>query len=196
MSLVNLASGGLDSTLVSAMAKREEVDVYPLFINYGQRSARREWEACQHVHKTLHLRDPVSMDISGFGHVIQSGLTSTHLDVREDAFTPGRNLMFLLMGCAYAFQVGADVVSIGLLSERSSFFPDQKGGFLQLAEQAISSSLGRGISIIAPLFEFTKADVVALAHEYGIVDTYSCHGGGQPCGRCISCLEFETMEGG
>ena len=47
MSLVTLTSGGLDSTLMVVLAKEEAVDQYPLFINYGQRSLKREWQACQ-----------------------------------------------------------------------------------------------------------------------------------------------------
>ncbi|WP_457306864.1 7-cyano-7-deazaguanine synthase [Polaromonas sp. P5_E6] len=47
--------------------------------------------------------------------------------------------------------------------------------------------------MIAPLSEFSKADVVSLANEKGIVGTYSCHmGGNLPCGSCISCLEFSN----
>ena len=44
MSFVNLVSGGLDSTLVGVMAKEEGVEHFPLFIDYGQRAARKEWE--------------------------------------------------------------------------------------------------------------------------------------------------------
>ena len=75
MSLVNLASGGLDSTLVGVMAKEEGIEVFPLFIDYGQRAAAREWEACMRVHRQLGLPEPTRMDVSGFGRVIISGLT-------------------------------------------------------------------------------------------------------------------------
>jgi len=42
---------------------------------------------------------------------------------------PGRNMMFLLIGGAYAYQVGAAAVAIGLLNEASSIFPDQTKDF-------------------------------------------------------------------
>lgn len=197
MSLVNLVSGGLDSTLIGVMAREEGVEVYPLFIDYGQRAARKEWDTCQRVHAQLRLPTPTRMDVSGFGRVIHSGLTSTSLDVKEDAFTPGRNLMFLLMGSAYAYQVGAPTVSIGLLAERFSLFPDQRSEFLAQAERAIEAALGRRIRVVTPLAEFSKADVIKLAQEKGISGTYSCHvGGGEPCGHCISCLEFGLGKGG
>lgn len=197
MSLVNLVSGGLDSTLVGVLAKEEGVDVYPLFIDYGQRARQKEWETCQRVHAQLGLPTPTRMDLSGFGRVIRSGLTSEELDVKTDAFTPGRNLMFLLMGSAYAYQVGASTVSTGLLAERFSLFPDQRLDFIKQAELTIEVALRRRINVVMPLGDFSKADVVRLAQEKGIGGTYSCHAGGsQPCGQCISCLEFGFGTGG
>lgn len=191
VSFVNMVSGGLDSTLIGAMAKEEGVEHYPLFIDYGQRAAYREWEACKSVHTALGLPKPTRMDLSGFGSVVVSGLTSKKLDVKDNAFTPGRNLMFLLMGSAYAYQQNVSSVAIGLLAEEFSLFPDQQLQFVVQAQTAIAAALGRQIKILTPLIEFGKADVVRLAQDKGIVNTYSCHtGNAQPCRRCIACLEF------
>jgi 7-cyano-7-deazaguanine synthase len=114
------------------------------------------------------------------------------MDVKKDAFTPGRNLMFLLMGSSYAYQVGASSVAIGLLAEQFSLFPDQQQSFIVQAEQTISAAMGRSIKVLTPLMDFGKADVVQLAFEKDINGTYSCHTGkAQPCGACIACLEFK-----
>lgn len=192
MSLVNLVSGGLDSTLVSVMAREEGIENFPLFIDYGQRAGRKEWETCKAVYQALDLPAPTRMDLSGFGRVIISGLTSESRDVKDDAFTPGRNLMFLLMGSAYAYQCGVSSVAIGLLAEELSLFPDQQLQFIAQAEAAIAAAMGRNIEVLTPLIEFGKSDVVALAKAKGIAGTYSCHTGNpEPCGRCIACLEFQ-----
>jgi 7-cyano-7-deazaguanine synthase len=178
------------------MAKESGVAHFPLFIDYGQRAAQREWLTCQAVHQSLRLPVPVRMDLSGFGQVIASGLTREELPVKEEAFTPGRNFLFLLMGSSYAYQVGASSVAIGLLAEQFSIFPDQRRGFLSQAESAISTAMGRDISILTPLMDFGKADVVQLAEAKGISGTYSCHtGNSEPCGRCIACLEFQFEKG-
>ncbi|MHB0986718.1 MAG: 7-cyano-7-deazaguanine synthase [Sulfuricella sp.] len=196
MSFVNLVSGGLDSTLIGVMAKNDNIEHSPLFIDYGQRAASKEWKTCVAVHKQLDLPEPTKMDLSGFGRVIVSGLTSSNLDVKKDAFTPGRNLMFLLMGSAYAYQLGVSSVAIGLLSEQFSLFPDQRSQFIAQAESTIETAMGRRIKILTPLFDFGKADVVKLAQEKGISGTYSCHtGDAQPCGHCISCSEFQFNKG-
>ena len=195
MSFVNLVSGGLDSTLIAVMAKEDGIEHFPLFIDYGQRAARKEWETCKVVHDTLALPAPTRMDLSGFGGVIASGLTREELNVKDDAFTPGRNLMFLLMGSAYAYQRGASSVAIGLLAEKFSLFPDQKPQFVVQAESTISAAMGRQIKVLTPLIEFGKADVVRLAQAKGITGTYSCHtGNSEPCGQCIACLEFQFDE--
>lgn len=191
MGLVNLVSGGLDSTLVGVLAKEKGIEQFPLFIDYGQRAAKKEWATCEAVHRSLGLPIPQKMDLSGFGQVITSGLTSDALDVKQDAFTPGRNMMFLLMGSAYAYQLGVSMVSIGLLSEQFSLFPDQRALFIAKAESVIELAMGLPIKIVTPLFDFSKEDVVRLADNKGVSGTYSCHvGGDQPCGHCIACLEF------
>ncbi len=193
MSFINLVSGGLDSTLIGVMAREDGIRHHPLFIDYGQRAAHMEWETCKTVHKDLRLPEPTRMDLSGFGRVIASGLTCDRLNVKDDAFTPGRNLMFLLMGSAYAYQLGASSVAIGLLSEKLSLFPDQRTSFLAQAESAIAAAMGRQIKVLTPLIEFGKTDVVRLAKMKGIIGTYSCHtGDSAPCGRCIACLEYQS----
>lgn len=195
MSIVNLVSGGLDSTLVARLMQEEGIPQFPLFIDYGQRAATREWETCLSVHHQLGLPTPIRMDLSGYGKVIASGLTRESLDIKSAAFTPGRNLMFLLMGSAYAYQVGASSIAIGLLAEKFSLFPDQRSDFLASSEATLATALGYNIKIITPLFEFSKADVVELAKHKGISGTYSCHaGGGASCGVCISCLEFSNTK--
>lgn len=168
MSMVSLVSGGLDSTLIGVMIREQGIDNYPLFIDYGQRAAVTEWTTCQAMHEQLELPKPLRMDLSGFGKVIISGLTSDSLHIKEDAFTPTRNLLFLVVGAAYAFQVGANAVSIGFLSEEFSLFPDQTQAFIGKAEDVIHTALGRYIKVSAPLSAFSKADVVELAREKGI----------------------------
>jgi len=195
MSIVTLVSGGLDSTLVARLAKEEGVRQHPLFIDYGQRSRECELAACEHAMAALGIDPPRIANLSGYGALIRSGLTDTSLHVLNDAFTPGRNMLFLLTAAAYAYQVVADAVSIGLLHEDTSLFPDQTSDFLREAEGLIARCMGRRIKVLAPLAQFHKQDVVALARAKGITHTYSCHLGGiEPCGACIACNEFKFEE--
>jgi 7-cyano-7-deazaguanine synthase len=196
MSIVTLVSGGLDSTLMAKIAQEEGLNQYLLFINYGQRSRDQEWAACCKAMTDLNLPPPVEMDLSGFGTLIRSGLTDPNLRIIEDAFTPGRNMLFLLAAAAYAYQKNADAISIGLLHESSSLFPDQTSKFIDDAEKMLDRCMGKRIKVLAPLASFKKAEVIILAEQKGIQSTYSCHMGEETaCGNCIACNEFK-IEGG
>ncbi len=198
MSIVTLVSGGLDSTLMALLVKEEKIEQFPLFIDYGQICREQELKACNIVHKNLGLPTPVIMNVSGFGTLISSGLTDPSKRVNEDAFLPGRNLLFLLVGSAYAYQTNSNAVAIALLSEKNCIFPDQTNTFISRAQEIIDLALGRDIKIIAPLMQFSKAEVLRLAAKKGISDTYSCHSGTEtPCGKCVSCIERnDAMKGG
>jgi 7-cyano-7-deazaguanine synthase len=117
--------------------------------------------------------------------------------INEDAFLPGRNLLLILCGAAYAYKVKADGVAIGLLHPKNRLFPDQTREFLNQCEIIIEAAMGKRISVIAPLMQFTKADVLKLARFREVRDTYSCHAGGDiPCGKCVSCMEIENAKEG
>lgn len=197
MSVVPLVSGGLDSMLMALLADEEGLEQHPLFIDYGQRSARIEWQACRRVLSENGLPRPRRMRLQGFGELVPSGLTWLSRRLNEDAFLPGRNTLFLLAGTAYAYGLNADAVMIGLLNEESHLFGDQTAGYLEHAEAFLSIAVGRRIALVAPLMHLTKADVLDMVRAKGLKGTYSCHSGKlRACGRCVSCLEIKHSRGG
>jgi 7-cyano-7-deazaguanine synthase len=196
MSQVVLVSGGLDSTVMTILAREADVEVRPLFVDYGQRAVDEEWKACRAVFRRHKLPMPIRMDIPGFGARIPSGLTSKRMDVVADVYLPGRNLLLLLAGAAYAARVQATGVAIGLLDERQRLFEDQSVDFLERAEALLRTATAREISVRAPLIALSKRAVLELAAARGVRGTYSCHAGmKRPCGRCVSCRERQTAEG-
>ena len=197
MGIVTMVSGGIDSTLMSLLAYEEGIPLFPLFIDYGQMAADREWKACQLVHRQLGLPSVTHMDLSGFGRTVPSGITDSNLRINEDAFLPGRNLLFVLSGAAHAYKVQANSVALGLLNPSDHLFPDQTEEFTEQCERIIETTLGTNISVITPLFRFSKLDVITMAENRGIKDTYSCHAGGKdPCGVCIACIEIQNARNG
>lgn len=196
MSIVALTSGGLDSTLMAVLASEEGLEVHPLFINYGQLAKQREFAACTAAFRKLDLPEVKEVNLSGFGDLIHCGLTDPNYHIKEQAFLPGRNMLFLLVGASYAYQVGATGVAIGLLNETWSIFPDQTRDFISQAQETLSLAMDWPIQIIAPLMDCNKEEVVALAEEKGISSTYSCHAGTEvPCGNCIACQEYQYGQG-
>lgn len=193
MGIVTLVSGGVDSMLMSLFAHEEGIALFPLFVDYGQLGVSKEWEACRQLHEQFGLPEVTYMDLSGFGKIIPSGITDPQLRINEDAFLPGRNLLFVLAGAAYALKVQADSVAIGLLYQSDHVFPDQDEKFIERCEEVIETAMGKHINVIAPLIEFSKTDVLTMAHARGLENTYSCHAGGdRPCGVCIACVEIDN----
>ncbi len=191
MKVVPLVSGGADSSLMSLLLRDGGYSQTPLFVNYGQRAVMQEWKACEAHHRRFDLPIPTRVELSDYGNLIPSGLTNPRLDLVKDAFLPGRNMLFLLAGASYARVTGAEAVAIGLLNEETHIFPDQTSSFLEAVETTLTLAIDKKIKIIAPLQDFYKRDVIALAADYGIIGTYSCHKGEDaPCGKCIACGEF------
>lgn len=195
MSIVTLVSGGLDSTVMSVLAQEDGIMQFPLFIDYGQLGRDRELAACLANFAKNGLPVPMIANIAGYGGLLSSGLTDPKKRIFEDAFLPCRNLMFVTLGAAYAFQCGASAVAIGLLDEAFSLFPDQTRSFMSEAETLLSKGLGRSMKLLTPLMSFSKADVVVIAKSKGIANTYSCHAGTVvPCGVCVACREYIGLE--
>ena len=195
MSIVTLVSGGYDSTLMSLLAHEEGIELFPLFVEYGQRGASKEWEACQQIHIRHGLPKVAYMDLSGFGEIISIGLASKSWDPSKDAFVPGRNLLLALVGAAYALCVRANGVALGLISPGETSFPDQTPEFVARCEHVIKVALGKRIAVIAPLIQFSKRDVIELIRQRGVEGTYSCYAGTDvPCGRCMSCTDIAKAE--
>ncbi|HBH78894.1 MAG TPA: 7-cyano-7-deazaguanine synthase [Nitrospira sp.] len=195
MSIVTLVSGGLDSTVMAVLAQEEGLTQFPLFIDYGQLGRDKEFQACQMNFKRYGLPEPKVAALNGYGSLLSSGLTDSKKHIYKEAFLPCRNLMFLTVGAAYAFQCGATAVGIGLLDEAFSLFPDQTKSFLADAEALLSKALGKSIRVITPLITFSKADVLKIAKAKSITQTYSCHAGtDSPCGQCVACREYIGLE--
>lgn len=188
---VCLASGGLDSTLCLHLLRDRGLNALPVYVNYGQRNHKREWGALEAACAFYKFPKPIHFEFPSFGSIIKSGLTDPTLRVNEDAFTPTRNLLFLVLGAAVASSKGIANIVVGLLAERTTIFPDQSDKFLRAAEEAFTESLGVQMHIHCPLRDMTKQDVVKLAGSKGISGFYSCHSGTEtPCGKCIACLEY------
>lgn len=193
MSIVLLASGGIDSGVIGAQAVNSGIEVWPVFVDYGQRAAEAEWQACQRLSEALSLHEPVFIDLGGFGAAIPSGLTRTgdDWDIFEDAYLPGRNLLLIVAGAAYAQRIGVSVLAIGLLDESYAWFPDQTREFVEKAQEVVKIAIDPELDIVAPLMSLNKSDVLELARQMDIPEPYSCHGGRpEPCGKCIACREI------
>ena len=190
MKIVCLLSGGIDSTILLFRLIKNEHDVLPLFVNYGQKATKKELEAATKACKLLKLKLNV-VDISGLSS-ISSGLTNAKISPIKNPVFPNRNLILLSIASAFAANQSCHVIAIGITE--GSDFADQTKKFVKDAELALSH--GRKITILYPLIKLNKLEVVRLAKENNIpLDfTYSCYcGTNVPCKKCLSCRDREKV---
>lgn len=190
MKIVCLLSGGIDSTTLFFRLRKNEHELIPLLVNYGQKAFKKEFEAVQHICEISEL-SPNIIDISGLSS-ISSGLTNNNESPIDNPIFPNRNLILLSVAAAFAENQSCQVIAIGLIGDSS--FADQTKDFVRDAEVALSH--GHSITILAPMIELNKLEVVRLAKENNIsLDfTYSCYfGGNEHCGKCLSCIDRKKV---
>jgi 7-cyano-7-deazaguanine synthase len=199
---VVLVSGGLDSTTVLAIARREGLVCHAVSFDYGQRH-RVELDAARRIAKQLGAVEHRTMrvDVAGMGG---SALTDPDIAVPETpsrgipvTYVPARNTLFLALALGWAEVLGARDIFIGVNAIDYSGYPDCRPEFLDafqtLANLATKAGIeGRGVRIRAPLVKMSKAEIIRLGTTLGVdyamtVSCYQADGEGRACGRCDSC---------
>jgi 7-cyano-7-deazaguanine synthase len=206
MKAIILASGGLDSTVTAAVAKRDGHDLYFLTVSYGQRHRIEVDRARQVSHALGAVRHLVlNLDLRAIGGSALTSNASIPKDRSEaerqgnipSTYVPARNTIFLSLATAYAETVGASFVYLGANVVDYSGYPDCRPEFLHAFEEAArlgtrSGVEGRGIQIQAPLLSLSKGQIIRLGMSLGVPFnlTHSCYDPlvtGAACGRCDSC---------
>lgn len=203
---VVLASGGLDSTVVAALAQRDGYELFLLTVAYGQRHVV-EIEQARQVAKALHAANHLVLELDL--RAIGGSALTTRAEVPKDraisdrnrgipvTYVPGRNLIFLSLAAAHAEVVGASIIYFGANILDYSGYPDCRPGFIRAFEAAVNEGTkagteGRMLQVRAPLLMCTKAEIIRQGIELGVPFelTHSCYDpvGPLACGRCDSCL--------
>lgn len=201
---VVVLSGGLDSTVCMAIARREGHDpLVALTFDYGQRH-RAELDRAAAVAAAFGAEQlSVSIDLRGWGG---SALTDDAIEVPAASpggsgegipvtYVPGRNLIFLSLAVGVAEARDADAVYLGVNALDYSGYPDCRPEFVEAFRTAATLALKRGVEgrpvdVRTPLAELTKAGIVRLGLDLGapLHLTWSCYrGGDRPCGDCDAC---------
>ncbi len=204
MKAVVLLSGGLDSSTVLYLAKRDGMEVHALSFDYGQLHAR-ELESAKKIAQKCGVASHqiVSLKLSDWGG---SALTDRNIPVKDgnvdntgipDTYVPARNMVFLSVAASMAEAIGARHIYIGVSEVDYSGYVDCRQVFIDAMQKAINlgtvmgAERGETIELHAPFVNMTKADEIRLGLELGVdySDTWSCYRGGlHPCGTCDSCL--------
>ncbi|HEC75743.1 MAG TPA: 7-cyano-7-deazaguanine synthase QueC [Thermoplasmatales archaeon] len=202
---VCLISGGMDSAVASAIAKKEGYEIHALTFNYGQRN-RKEIESAKKIAEWLGGKHKI-IDVN-LRQIGGSALTD-EIEVPEEAhgipltYVPARNTIFLSFALAYAEVIDADSIFIGVNSVDYSGYPDCRPEYIEafqkMANLALKRSVeGRPIKIKTPLLYFSKAEIVKKGYEMHVPfeKTWSCYRERErACGKCPSCkLRIEAFK--
>lgn len=204
---VVLLSGGLDSTTVLAVARREGYTPHAMTFRYGQRHSV-EIEAARRVAHVMGVAKHVVVDIDlrqwGGSALTADVEVPKDRDVDHSAdeipvtYVPARNTIFLSFALAWAEVLGADAIFIGVNALDYSGYPDCRPEYVAAFERLANLATAAGVQgaqrlrIHAPLQHLTKAQIVALGAELGVDYslTTSCYDPapeGTACGRCDAC---------
>ena len=197
---VVLASGGLDSCVAAAVARRE-FDLAMLHANYGQRSLERELEAFRAQAAFYQAVASLEVDLNYLGVIGGSSLTDLSQPVPtgpEDetgipsTYVPFRNSNLLAAAVSWAEVLGAAAIFIGDNVLDNPGYPDCRPAYFEAFSRVIE--LGTRpethLSIRTPLINLDKAGIVRLGLELGapLELTWSCYQDQvRACGVCSSC---------
>lgn len=193
-------SGGQDSTtcLFWALARFDEVEA--MCFDYGQRH-RIELEAAAAIAARAGVPLTV-LPVSALGALGGNSLTDRAIPVSEargsdglpSSFVPGRNLIFLTLAAARAYQLGCADLVTGVCQTDYSGYPDCRRETMDALERTLSLGIGGAFTIHTPLMALTKADTARLAASLpgcleALADSHTCYRGERPpCGRCDACV--------
>lgn len=209
-------SGGQDSSIALGWALERYDHVETIGFNYNQRHAV-ELGARVKIRSMIQDHFPNAagrlgpdkiVNAGGLSDVTSSAMTrESEIETAENGlpttFLPARNLMFLVLSAALAYERDLGVLVAGMCEVDYSGYPDCREETLEAQMHAIRLGTESDITLEAPLLKISKADSWHLAKKIageGFVNlvnehSHSCYRGvrskrhewGYGCGNCPAC---------
>lgn len=201
MKTVVLLSGGLDSTTLLYLLKKEYTEVKAVTINYGQRHNKEILAAGK---TCLELRvDWILLNFNDLKKVMRGSALTDNIEVPEGSYNsmtmiqtvvPNRNMIFLSIAAAYALSSKYDAIAYAAHSGDHTIYPDCREPFFKSCEQTINigNAWNKPVKILAPFVNLSKADILKVGVTLGVdySKTWTCYKGDlKPCSKCGACIE-------
>jgi len=177
-----LLSGGIDSAVTLAIAKKNGYNCFTLIIDYPQQPNIE-------IEKAIVIATAMKCKYC----VIQIPLSDNSLNMDKNRYTneiPFRNLIFLSHAANMAADHAVTDIYIGANANDYADYPDCRSEFFKLFEQLCS----KRITLHLPLLQLQKPAILILGKSLGVdfSKTISCYYPdtiGRSCGKCHSCKE-------
>ena len=196
-----LVSGGMDSCVTAAIARRDGCELAFLHVSYGQRTEARELRAFNEIADFYEVRKRLAVSIEHLAKIGGSSLTDAEIPVAEanieskeipTSYVPFRNAHLLSIAASWAETTGAKRIYIGAVAEDSSGYPDCRPEFFAAFNKTleIGTRPETKIEIFTPVISLRKSAIVSLGIMLGapLGLTWSCYRESElACGNCDSC---------
>lgn len=198
---VVVMSGGMDSTVCTAIAINQGFEIAGLHLNYGQRTEKKELECFNQIADFYNIDKRLIINFTELSQIGGSSLTDIELNIPEveferqeipNTYVPFRNSLILSMAVAWAEVLKANAVFIGAVEEDSSGYPDCRKIFFDAFQEVINfgTKPETEIKLHTPLINMSKKDIVLTGNSLGVPFelTWSCYKSSTiACGECDSC---------
>ncbi len=186
---VALLSGGLDSSVATALARETSDVVLGITFNYGQRAFEQEVIAAERMARYFDIPfkvvdlpwmaallpedlsprlQPVPMIDVPTTSLPELGVSSdfgTLNEVNSDVLTPiwvpNRNGILLNTAAAFAEKMSANHVVFGANADEAEDFPDNTMDFVTAMNRSLYFSTRNHVEVIAPVATLSKAKIIA-----------------------------------
>lgn len=170
MERIILISGGIDSYLASIFALTDNTKL--VFINYGQKYAKYELNACENLYDDF--------------DIINIGESCVELD---NNYIPSRNL-YLALSVVNRYYPDEILIS-GLKDDNCA--DKNKNSFKEFSE-IITKYSKKEIKVFSPFLNNTKGELISRYLSLGysvkkLLSTFSCYEG-YKCGNCAACFRW------
>lgn len=193
-------SGGVDSTVVLALAFSQGYDCSAVSFNYGSKHSHFENISASEI--ALHYNVP--FQFISLGRIMKdfkSNLMIDGGDIPEGNYenegmsktvVPARNIIFISILSGLAWSMGAEEVWIGIHGGDHAIYPDCRPEFYQAMKEAIRLGTDGKVELHAPFLTDSKTYIVQKGIELGVPFelTRTCYKEQElACGKCGSCVE-------
>lgn len=213
MKSICLLSGGLDSLVSLAIAKRETEVILAITFDYGQKSFKDEKLAAQKIAEHYNIPHKI-IKLDWLKEITKTSLvnkqdsipmyTEEDLVTKADLFlknvnlvwVPNRNAVFVNIAAAFAESLGADLIVCGFNSEEAANFSDNSLRFVNSANALLRVSTLSRPKIVSYVQSYQKSGIVVAGLNLNVPFEYiySCYNSskeGKMCGRCESCIRVK-----
>ncbi len=213
MKSIALVSGGLDSLVSLAMARKDSDVVLALNFDYGQKAAARESKASEEIAKYYNIPYR-QIKLDWMSDITQTALVNKKMEIpkidelmmerqleitQESAkavWVPNRNGVFVNIAASFAETMKADLIIAGFNSEEAATFPDNSLQFVNYSNQLFRVSTLSKPKLISYMQSYNKSGIVNIGFTLKVPFNliYSCYNSsktGKMCGGCESCSRLK-----